>query len=237
MMTLVSMLWPGPRGYTLAHAEAVAAAVARHATFPYRFVVLTDEPPGAESTVEVQPFPAAAQPLTVVHPLSASVYPTCLAKLWLFSAEAVALGPTILYLDADSLICGDLAPLVAYQPQAPFVWMANHGKLVSAMFRLATGTLTDVWTRFVAEGAPRVAAGSFFTDQTWLRRMGLATRNPCWPSEQLGLYVLKDLDGAGPISALPADARVVQPTGKTKPWEARFLQRYPWAQEHYLWAR
>ena len=237
-ITIVTMIWHGTRGYTLAHAEAVATAVARHATFAYRFVAVTDAMPSSTTTIDVLPLPCLAQRLATRQYAASTAYPANLPKLWLFSEEARQLGPRLLYLDADSLVIDDLAPLLIYHADAPFVGMRLRGKLSSGMYCLQTGVLARVWNLFLRWGDEMMMAGDCSpSDQGWLRCMGLQELCPSWPNRDFGIYLLEELDGDGPISLLPADARIVHPTGKTKPWHPRFLERYPWAKEHYPWTR
>lgn len=230
-ITLVLMIWRGARGYTLAHAAAVLQAVGRQATFAYRPVILSDQVAPARFPYPVRAFPAGLQALTAADVTMEHDYPKNWAKLWLFSADAQQLGPRICYLDADTLVRGDLAPLVAYAAEAPFVGMryrAAH-KLCTAMFCLQTGALPDIWTSFLAD------TDRTRTDQGWLRKHQLSLRYPCWDNDEMGIYMLQDIDRPGRGARLPADARIVHPTGKTKPWHPRFLQRHPWAQEYYPW--
>ena len=237
-ITIVTMIWHGARGYTLAHAEAIAAAVARHATFPYRFVAITDDAPRPTTTIDVIALPCAARRLMACHYATSQDAPACLPKLWLFSREAQQLGPRILYLDADSLVIDDLAPIIIYRSDAPFVGMTLRGKLSGGMYCLQTGMLHDVWTTFLRRGHDAFVTGECApSDQGWMRCMELQGTYPVWPNREMGIYLLKELDGRGPISPLPADARIVHPTGKTKPWHPKFLDRYPWAKEHYPWTR
>lgn len=236
MVTIVLMIWQGPRGYTLRHAAVVAAAIARHATFAYRLIVLTDQAPH-HPTLEVWPLPAHIGILADAVQAPTRAYPLNWPKLWLFSAEAQALGDTLLYVDADSIVVGDLAPLVTYAPDAPFVGMHyGTGKFCGALFRLQTGrhgAVWEHWRQWHAHWAGPADETALVTDQTWMRRAGLG-RTVRWPPE-MGLYLLKDLDRRERRAPLPADARVIQPTGKTKPWHPRFAQQYPWVKEHYPW--
>ena len=235
-MTILTMIWQGPRGYTLAHAAAVAKAVARHITLPYRFVVLTDQPHPVAG-IEVVPLPEIATTLAKAAARVPGEYPKNWAKLWLFSPEAQLLAPRVLYLDADSLVRGDLAPLWTYQPEAPFVGMQyGPGKLSTAMFRLDTGAVPEVWDNFVAllDGLSDITSLRQ-TDQEFLRTQHLSARYPCWPRD-LGLFILKELESPGQYAAtLPPGVRVIHPSGKTKPWHPRFLERYPWVREVYPW--
>lgn len=196
----------------------MATAVARHATFPYRFLVVSDQASDRSLPFEVLPLPACAATLPVFG--EEGGYPSSLPKLWLFSQEARCLAPRVLYLDADSIMTGDLAPLVAYEPAAPFVGMhlPAPGNLHGAMFRLDTGVLAAIWDAFELVTQTLGFARAYVrSDSQWMRQLGLAWA-PAWPSRSMGIYLLKDLDGEEVPVPLPPDARIVHPTGKTKPW-------------------
>lgn len=230
-MTLIVMVWQGARGYTLAHASAVLQAAGRHATFPYEALVISDQGAPRGYPWPVVPLPADVRALTTADVTMEHEYPKNWAKLWLFSDEARDLGERICYLDADTLIIKDIGPLLDYEPTSPFVGMRYREahKLCTAMFCLQTGALTEVWTSFLTD------TDRSRTDQGWLRHHNLSLRYPCWDNEELGIYMLKDIDTPRQGSRLPADARIVHPTGKTKPGHQRFFDRHPWAKEHYRW--
>lgn len=233
-ITIVTFIWTGERGYKLKHAAAVEAAIARHATFPYRFVVISDQAPKGRFSFEVMPLPQMAIDLPTFRPSPG--YYSMLPKLWLFSGDARCLGKRIFYLDADSIVTGDLEPIVTYAPEASFVCMLLPNKLQSAMFMLETGALTDVWATLTQElQEVPFLRGYHKSDQLWLRHRRLEDDYPHWPNREMGIYLLKDLDVNWPLPPLPDDARIVHPTGKTKPWNPIFTSRYPWAEEHYKW--
>lgn len=224
-ITIVTMIWTQFRQYRVEYAEAVNCAIARHATFSYRFVVVSDQKPRQRASVEFVPFPDSARKLT--NRVNSSGYSSNVPKLWLFSDEARCLGDRIFFIDADSIVTGDLAPIVSYRLDSPFVWLNLSGKLQSGMFLLDTGALQNVWNWFLMLG------GAYARDGAWLRFLDIGNNHPCWPNKEMGIYLLKDLDRSDRTSPLPEDARIVHPTGKTKPWMQKFYSRYPWAKEHY----
>jgi hypothetical protein len=237
-ITIVVMIWTGRRGYTLAHAAVVAAAIARHTTMSYRFVVLSDHVPVRGFPLEVLPLPKASAALVDVHHYTSSDYPACLPKLWLLSDEARCLGDRLFYVDADALITGDLAPIMAYAPEAPFVGMVLGGKLVVSMYLLTPGSHAWLWERFVRDECaplrpPRCPQG----DQQWMRRYMHPETFAQWPCRALGIYGLKELEEGGYPTTLPAGACIIHPTGKVKPWHPRFADRHPWVKEYYPWTR
>lgn len=237
-LTIVTMIWTGRRGYTLAHAAVVAKALARHTTVPYRFVVLSDQVPSRGYPYEVLPFPQAAAELTTLHFYRALDYPACLPKLWLLSTEAETLGERLFYLDADTLVIKDLAPILSYDTTAPFVGMTLGGQFVASMYLQNTpGSLDWLWQRFLRDGrGPDLLPTTPKGDQQWMRHYLGEGTFATWPQRALGIYLMKDIEVARGRSTLPSDARIIHPTGKVKPWEPLFLQRHPWAKEYYPWA-
>lgn len=235
-LTVVTLIYTGPRGYTLAHAAVIAGRIAAHTAVPYRFVVLSDQTPPPKYPYEVLPLPAEAAALVPLHYYASEDYPACLPKLWLFSDAARCLGERLFYVDCDALIMRDLAPILTYAPEAPFVWMNIDGKLTASMYRVDAGHLDWFWQHYQRDGLvdplpPDRPKG----DQGWMRHCLPLKDYPAWPAAELGIYTMKQIEERGLPTRPIQGARILHPTGKIKPWHRGFQHMHPWAIAHYPW--
>jgi hypothetical protein len=71
--------------------------------YPGRFVCLTDDPTGLVAGIETLPLPGNIE--------------TWWGKLYMFKRGLFADGERVIFMDLDTLIIGDLGPLVAYDGQ------------------------------------------------------------------------------------------------------------------------
>jgi hypothetical protein len=236
-LDVVVYLWrdTDPRRVFLpAHVSTLARAFRRTLTLPHRLVCITDEPAGAFTDgVVVLPTPPGAARLARFRNPEGSRFPSSYRRLWTFSREAQGvLAEWVLGLDIDAVPLQDLAPLVN-PPRADFVgWRplarwGNAARVGGGMYLLRTGTHPEVYTDF--DGAPAIAAarraGFRGSDQAWLS-FKLGRTCQVWNGSS-GLYSIRDLaDGRRP---LPADARLVQFNGPTKPWDSPL----PWVKQFW----
>ena len=133
-------------------------------------------------------------------------------------------------LDIDCLIVGDLRPLFAYD--ADFVgWRPNSlwgkcNRIGGGTWLLRTGTCTQVWDRFSAEGVQKARlAGWRGSDQAWISYC-LSSTCAVWPRE-IGIY--QKQDGANRWLEPPSDARIVHFNGDPKPWDLKI----PWVRKAF----
>ena len=158
----------------------------------------------------------------------------CYRRLWLFSPEAAELGPGVLHLDLDVVICGSLEGLVS-RPDDLVIYKAGSiaargYSLNPSVLWLKTGTrlrVWDLWRRNPGKLATRANAAGF------------------WGSDQAVIsYIYRDTDVAtfgdsdGVVSfrrirhehltAPPAGTCLVSFHGKRTPWEPDVLKAHPW---------
>lgn len=215
----------GPRNYTAEHVNRLLPQLRRHCPRPYTVAVITDEPDGLDSSVEV--FPAPIKDDGPSSPTDRR-YPTCFRRLWNFSEAAQSLGPRILAGDLDSLYVRDLGPMLE-RAEDLVVWRSPANIIAGAAYLLRTGTHRQVWDSFDFVESPRLLDRFRLqhSDQGWLN-YSLPLSTPAW----------RELDGAycpplGGRRDLPEHARLVSFGGPDKPWSPAAYERYEWIRETY----
>jgi uncharacterized Rossmann fold enzyme len=125
------------------------------AGYPGRFVCLTDDPTGLEEGIETIPLPADLE--------------TWWGKLYMFKRGLFKDGERVIFMDLDTLIVGNLAPLVAYD--GPFATLRDFyhpERLGPAVIAWKAGEdASQIWSEWVAEGCPRHPMG----DLWWLNTL------------------------------------------------------------------
>lgn len=144
--------------------------VSRNCTLDYEFVCLTDDATGLDSNIKVLPLP----------PHLTGWW----CKPYMYSKELPLRG-TILYMDLDVVISGNIDKLFTYQPQA---WCTVRDftramrpkweKYNSSIVRFRYGQLEHVWKEFHKN--PQAAIRRFHGDQDllWDVAKGTATLYP-----------------------------------------------------------
>lgn len=213
-----------PRNYTAAHVNAQLPMLARHMP-EHRVVVITDQTDGLDPSVEV-----LAPPVEDDGPVNPTVhrrYPSCLRRLWNFSAAAKVLGSRILASDLDTLYVRDMRPLL--DRDEPLVVWRVHGEISGAAYLLDTGSHAHVWDLLDLATAPQILARAKLptSDQGWLNYT-LPLSTPAW-GEREGAWV----PPLGSRVALPESARLVSFGTEFKPWDAKAFDRFDWLGRHY----
>lgn len=231
MKSVVCFLWAGNRDFRPVHVNVLARMVRRHLPEPHRFICITDETEGFDSGVEVMKTPAACAALAHLRTPEKLHFPSCHRRLWMFSEEAKCLGERVLLLDIDLVVVRDLRPIfdmpqefVGWRPYRDWGAQLRFG---GGIYLLTPGTRTKVWDDF--KGAPSIAearaAGFRGSDQAWISyKLGL---DEAYWGREAGIYSIRDMKGTE--TKLPADARLVQMNGPTKPWGSRL----PWVVENW----
>lgn len=231
MKTVCCWLWGGNRDFRPDHVNTLARMVRRHLSEPHRFVCITDREDGFDAGIEVLRMPAAAEALGHLHTPEGGRFPSCYRRLWMFSDEARCLGERVLMIDIDLVVVGDLRPIFAMRQ--PFVgWrpFRDWGRPLrygGGIYLLTPGSRTHVWDDFhgAASIAQARAAGFRGSDQAWIS-FKLGGDEPYWDRNS-GIYSIRDMKGTE--HQLPADARLVQFNGPTKPWASPLA----WVREHW----
>ena len=206
--------------------------VARHLSQPHRFICVADSAAGFDPAVEVLITPPEAREIGKHRSPEGQRFPSCYRRLWTFSAAARALGERVLMIDIDLVVTRDLMPIFSMQEDfvgwRPFRDWGRQFRFGGGIYLLTTGTRTHVWDDFAGEKSIRAAraAGYRGSDQAWLSYC-LGKRNEAHWNRESGIYSIRDMSGAE--HRLPADARIVQFNGKTKPWQSSL----PWVVEHF----
>lgn len=222
---------PGYRStFTAVHVNILRRMVARHYPSPHEFVCITDDAAGIDPDVRIVPIWSDYAEVVSPHGRHA---PSCYRRLKLFSAEmADLLGPRFVNFDLDTVITGDLRPVL--DREEPFlIWGETDPRSFynGSMFMMTAGARRDVWEQFDPTTSPMLAyrAGKFGSDQGWISYC-LGPGQPTWTRRD-GVYSWRvHLEKQG--GALPTNARVVHFHGKVDP-DSRLAQKHRWVREAY----
>lgn len=237
MNSIVCWRWKDERyGHALSpeYYNLMAAMIARHVTLPdWRFVVMTDDERGLDSSIEVRPLPSCERTAAARNPYG-DKFPSCYRRLWLFSEAASRdLGGRILNIDVDAIIVRNIDHILSRtetfvgwtDPQ--FKWK----KVAGGLYSLQTGEHTEVYDDFDPIVSPRIQkdAKMFGSDQGWMSYKlypppGEYTRKD-------GAYYAKWLPRAG--RELNEEAAIIQTPGELKPWQPHARKVYPWISTHW----
>lgn len=235
MIYVITWLWRPHRNYRTQyvplHVDLMRQHVAEHCSLEHEFICVTDRAstefgPGIR-LVKLWQDCASLPP---AFPKG----PSCYRRLRIFAPEAhellgVPAGSTIVSLDLDSVLLGEMAPL--WDREDDFIgWRASdRAPTCGSMFLHKLGTQARVWKEFNFSLAMREAkrTGYVGTDQAWMARM-LAKAHGSWGVAD-GVYSFKQHC----IGGLPKDARIVFFHGKPDPWDEDVRRDHPWIVEHY----
>jgi hypothetical protein len=211
--------------------RALRRRVAEHLTTPHEFAVITDRP----HMFDGDDFRAIPMDKTTHVP------GTCFARLFTFHPQGQSLiGERVLQIDLDTLIVGDMAPLV--ERDEDLVMWRNPSRVPwntpdprgrpyynTSMVLHRCGTMPQLWSEFNRHVTP----GKYRDDQWYLSSM-LGPDTPYWDGGH-GVYRLgrPDTPGSGVAGDLPANARVVTfPGSEGKWWESHIMAANPWIERY-----
>lgn len=235
MLTFLTFKWRPPPGYRSvflgAHVDVLRRMVRRHYDAPHRFVVVTDDPRGiAESDVEI--FELWPQLGHLANP-SGFKNPSCYRRLRIFARDAGEwLGERFVCLDLDTVILGDLRPLLDRDHDFMIWRSATSGNPYNgSMFAMRAGARPQVWERFDQVRSPGITkrAGLYGSDQAWIAHV-LGPKEHTWGPEDGVLSFRNDL-GSGSLVP-PHGARIVFFHGAHDPWGPT-AQRLPWVRANW----
>lgn len=235
MLTVVCFHWFDPVNrwnsrfiYTHEHVNRLRRAVARNLKIPHWFVVATDDP-----TQDYDPgiVRVALDPELRQH---GARY----AKLQLFApdAELVFGGDRLLMLDLDTVIVGDITPLVCRSEDfviaRDFLADKHPTKAIynSSLVLLNAGARCDVREWFGQDAVAFVEFNEMLgTDQAWIA-LSLGPDEATFTRAD-GIYSFRfDLEAA---DGLPVGARIVNFHGAVDPSLPELQARHPWIVEHW----
>jgi hypothetical protein len=216
--------------FTGAHVNALQRMVARHYAKPHRFICVTNDATGIDSSVEI--VPDRADFADVPNPHGGRM-PSCYRRLRAFAPDAAEnFGDRFVSLDLDVVATGDLVPL--WDRLEDFVGWHDpyYPQFCGSMFLLRAGSRPEVWTNFdpIVSPLEAKARGFMGSDQAWISRCLWRPDAPQWRAEDGVLSYRIDVERRG--GRLTAGARIVFFHGKHDPWNAD-PQRLPWVREHW----
>lgn len=221
MLTICTFLWKGEttkhgRGYGPEHVHRLRDQLARHCTFDYRLVAITDDPTG----LEVETYPLWEDKKEMGG---------CYRRLKLFHRSSADIGERLLSIDLDCQIHGDLKPIVRREEPAVF-WKSFTSRTVinGSLWLTTPGAHDELWDELPPNARKitddRRLSGS---DQAWIAYK-LGQRVPCWTSRD-GVLALKR-DCRKKIKRPPPHGRITFFPGSPKPWDALAKRFWPWVE-------
>jgi hypothetical protein len=237
VLTWTTWKWQGPdpaRQFPAAAVNVLYAMIDRNFHAPFRLVCFTDDPTGIDGAVDVQPLPQTKADHLLAPPQDRKLWPACWRRLWLFSKDAMALGPRICNIDLDVIIVQDITTLIQSK-QADFVgWSCGRhawNRIGGALWLHTPGTHTEVWDKFDPATSPQVAhaQGHRGSDQSWLSHMLYPPVQKI--TEHDGVLKLNWLPHAG--RAPGPDVRMIFTVGTSPPWAAATQLKHRWITEHW----
>lgn len=242
MLTFVTWKWSSPfqngRSFASRWVNELRAQVGRNFNRPHAFVCITDDTAGLDARVEAVPMPdTGLDQLRTLHtPIEKDgktvYFPSCYRRLWMFSEAARSLGEWVFCLDIDVVIVGALEPLVDFEGNFVGWVRAADGvhrlrdQLAGAIYKLRTGSHTEVWDDFDPATSPAEshAAGYRGSDQAWMSHKLMPLPNPQWTQED-------GLRKVGPRRPRSSD-RVLFTIGLRPPWSAEAHRMAPWLKNY-----
>jgi len=156
--------------YSYDYVNKLYAMVKKNLTIPFQMVCLTEDSKGIHKDVMILPLPPGLQGWW--------------CKPYIYSKDLPIQG-TILYLDLDVVISGNMNKLIEYCPEDwctirdfTRVMRPKWEKYNSSVVRFKTGQLDFVWSKFIQN--PAAVQRKHFGDQDWLYEAarGTATLYP-----------------------------------------------------------
>jgi hypothetical protein len=234
-LSVVCWKWKPAAGYRsefgATQVNVLRAMVARHLKLPHRFICVTDDPAGIAPGIEIVKLWDDFATLPSPH---GGLNPSCYRRLRAFSAEAGKwFGPRFVSMDLDTVIVGDITPLVD-RPEDFVIWGDTNPTTPynGGFWLLRAGTRTKVWTGFDPKASPASARalGYFGSDQAWIGA-ALGPDEAKWSTAD-GVYSYR-VHVQPALGMLPRNARIVFFHGRHDPWQPAVQRSSPWIRHHY----
>lgn len=219
-ITICTFLWKGNTtkhspDYGVKHVHRLRDQLAKHCSFDYRFVCVTDIPEG----LDVETYPLWQDKAHMGG---------CYRRLKMFHESSKDIGERLLQIDLDCQIVGDLKPLVRREEPAVF-WKSFTSRTIinGSMWLCTPGAHNSLWSK-LPDNAREITQGRRLSgsDQAWIA-YNIGTHNiPCWTNRD-GILALKR-DCRKKIKRPPPHARVVFAPGWPKPWDSQGQRLWPW---------
>lgn len=218
-ITIVCWLWKGATtkhapSYGPAHVHRLRDQLAKHCTFNYRLVCITDDP----TDIEVETYPLWEDKKEMGG---------CYRRLKLFHHSSLDIGERILSMDLDCQVTGDLKQIVRREEPAVF-WKSFTSRTVvnGSMWLCTPGCHDELWDKLPPNARKitedRRLSGS---DQAWIVYK-LGQMIPHWTGRD-GVLALKR-DCRRRVKRPPPHAKVIYFPGTPKPWDRDAQRWWPW---------
>lgn len=245
MISIVVWKWKGnTMGHTRPdygpkHVNRLRAMVERNLRLPHEVVCVTDDPAGIDSRVRIVPLWSELRQ-----------HGRCFVRLKAFARDMhKVLGARFLSLDLDTVITGDITPLVE-RPESFVIW-ADPSRLLpycGSMWMLSAGAHPEVYEKFDYAVWQTLKPRNNWhgSDQAWMAHMlpGAATWTRADGVYSFRMDILKARAGdmlgkrqrrririlGGP---LPSDARIVHFHGIYDPSQRFLRDTIPWIDQHW----
>jgi hypothetical protein len=235
MLTVATYFWnpdPGSKfavAYTPDDVRRLQRNVARHLTVPHQFACITDRPHMFDADKDIRAIPID---------WATHVPGTCFVRLMTFHPEGRdMIGERVLQLDLDTLIVGDLAPLVERQEDLvlwrnPALHPKRPGRSLynTSILLHRCGSMPELWKCFLDMGKKTPAK-----DDQWYLSDALGPGVPYFDGERDGVYRIarEDTPGSGVNGELPDNACIVTFPGSNGKWTLPHIAAAnPWIAEH-----
>lgn len=237
MLTVLTYFWQDratahKQPYTVDDVRRLQRQVARNLSIGHRFAVATDRPELFYGDWDIHP---------IGLDRTKHVPGTCFVRLMTFHPEGQNfLGERVLQIDLDTLIVGNLDPLVErdedlvlWRNPSRIPWddpkwdMLGRPYYNTSMLLHRCGTRPDLWLKFDPKNP------ICRDDQWWLSYL-VGRQSAYWDGSN-GVYRLgrSDTPGSGVNGSLPDNARVVTFPGSEGKWfEPHIRQANPWIEQH-----
>lgn len=235
MLTVATYFWQPDHGskfaaaYTPDDVRRLQRQAKKHLPVPHEFAVITDRPHMFDGDKNIRAIPID---------WTTHVPGTCFVRLMTFHPNgAEIIGEKVLVLDLDTLIVGDLTPLVERDEDLvlwrnPTLHQSRPGRSLynTSVLLHHCGSMPDIWQHFIDAGK-RVPA----QDDQWYLSDALGPDVPYFDGRRDGVYRIarEDTPGSGVSGDLPANARIVTFPGSNGKWTLPHVaQANPWIEKH-----
>jgi hypothetical protein len=236
MLSVVTYLWEPDDDskfcrYSPDDARLLQRQVARHLPLEHEFVVVTDHPEAFADDTAIRAVPIDR---------TTHVPGTCYVRLFTFAPKArEVLGERVFQLDLDTVIVGDLTPIVTRGEDLvlwrnPRKWgltypEVGYGKKLAwfngSIMLHSPGSWGVIWRNF----DPKEPGAR---DDQWLISDYAGKDHAFW-DESDGIYrtARKGKPWVGVWNALPQNSRVINFVGSCKPWMPEVAAENPWIEQ------
>jgi hypothetical protein len=232
---ITCVLWKWGMKYTATHVAKMQSMLARHLSIPYRIVCITDRPKDLPKGVTPAPMPKSFAGYDVKG----------LRRMWLYSAEAGALGDRLFQLDLDVVLTGSIDNIVD-RPEPFVIWKSDSNwkdkwAYNATVMLITPGAKDDVWQRWKADpkGVFKASEADGWgpktnSDQAIACYLMKDQEIPVWTQAD-GIYAYRVFAGKhgerGQV--LPEGARIVSFHGPRDPSVKDLQQKSPWIEAHW----